>query len=57
MPKTVKKDIRKIIENEKKILRFKAKMSSGKHTDDIRVFVISYFMADDTISIYEPPQR
>ncbi|KAI9349622.1 hypothetical protein BDR26DRAFT_852481 [Obelidium mucronatum] len=51
------KDFIKMLENEHKVLRFVARMES-KHREDLnRRFVISYRLADDTMTIYEPPQR
>jgi hypothetical protein len=47
----------KILENEGKILRYAAILESGKKEDQGRKFVISYRLADDTMSIYEPPVR
>ncbi|KAJ3028205.1 UNVERIFIED_CONTAM: EF-hand domain-containing protein 1 [Siphonaria sp. JEL0065] len=55
--KPPKKDFIKMLENEHKVLRFVARMDS-KHREDLnRRFVISYRLADDTMTIYEPPQR
>lgn len=55
--KPPKKDFIKMLENENKVLRFVARMDS-KHREDLnRRFVISYRLADDTMTIYEPPQR
>ncbi len=34
-----------------------AKMDSGRPIDQHRYFIISYFLCDDTILVYEPPQR
>jgi len=39
------------------ILRFSAKLVSKKPTDQDRLFIISYYLSDDTISVFEPPQR
>ncbi|KAL7752707.1 hypothetical protein RI367_001709 [Sorochytrium milnesiophthora] len=55
--KAPKKDFQKMLENEHKVLRYAAIMDSSKREDKDRKFVISYFLGDDTISIYEPPQR
>ncbi|KAJ3096418.1 EF-hand domain-containing protein 1 [Phlyctochytrium planicorne] len=55
--KPPKKDFIKMLENEHKVLRFVAKMES-KHREDLgRRFVISYRLADDMMTIYEPAQR
>lgn len=39
------------------VLRFMAKMDSDRPIDQNRCFIISYFLCDDTILVYEPPQR
>ncbi|TPX32330.1 hypothetical protein SmJEL517_g04501 [Synchytrium microbalum] len=55
--KPPKKDFLKALENEHKVLRFVARMDSKHKEDKDRRFVISYRLADDTMTIYEPPQR
>jgi EF-hand domain-containing protein 1 len=55
--KPPKKDFIKMLENENKILRYVAKMVSKHKEDQDRRFVISYRLADDMMTIYEPPQR
>jgi hypothetical protein len=55
--KAPKKDFVKILENEHKVLRFVARMVSKHKEDKDRRFVISYRLADDMMTIYEPPQR
>ena len=42
---------------ESNVLRFMAKMDSDRPIDQKRCFIISYFLCDDTILVYEPPQR
>ena len=46
-----------MLENEHKVLRFVARLDSKHKEDRDRRFVISYRLADDTMTIYEPPQR
>lgn len=55
--KPPKKDFIKMLENEHKILRFVARMESKHKEDNDRRFVISYRLADDMMTIYEPQQR
>ncbi|KAJ3047590.1 EF-hand domain-containing protein 1 [Rhizophlyctis rosea] len=55
--KPPKKDFIKMLENEHKVLRFVAKLESKHKEDKDRRFVISYRLADDMMTIYEPPQR
>lgn len=55
--KPPRKDFIKMLENEHKILRFSAYMDSSKPEDQDRVFVVSYRLADDMMTVYEPPQR
>jgi len=39
------------------VIRFVAKLDTAKPIDCDRVFVIAYFLSDDTVLVYEPPQR
>ncbi|KAG5459909.1 MAG: hypothetical protein BJ554DRAFT_8112 [Olpidium bornovanus] len=86
--KPPKKDFLKLLENEKKILRFlavldepsagssPARAGAGGPAEDadghwsaaavaakdrppapVRMFVLSYYLSDDTLSLYEPPAR
>jgi hypothetical protein len=55
--KPPKKDFVKMLENEHKVLRFLAKLETRYPEDASRRFVISFRLADDMITIYEPPQR
>lgn len=57
VPKPPKKQFQKMLDNDRKILRFSATLTSNKQEDKDRVFVVSYYLADDTVGIYEPPQR
>ena len=56
VPKPPKKPV-KTEEEEKKIVRFMAKMITKRPEDVNRSFVISLFVADDTISVFERPGR
>jgi len=64
--KPPKKNFHKIMDNEKKLMRFIARMSEDQSlapgykltaADVDRRFILQYFLADDTISIFEPPAR
>ncbi|KAI8916230.1 hypothetical protein EDD86DRAFT_222135 [Gorgonomyces haynaldii] len=55
--KPPKKDFIKMLENEHKVLRFVARMESKHKEDQDRRFVINYRLADDMMTIHEPPQR
>lgn len=62
MPKPPKKNFARLMNKSKTILRFKCRMvesarNSLSNADKDRRFVISYFVADDTISVFEPPVR
>merc|ERR1712151_1075397 len=57
IPKPPQKDFNKLFVHDGKILRFKAKFADPKPEDVDRVFVISFHLEDDTLSIHEPPQR
>ena len=60
--KPAKKDFQKLMHNEKKILRYSARLVEGDRfvltqADKERKFILQYFLADDTVSIFEPPAR
>ncbi|KAL6762171.1 hypothetical protein V8C86DRAFT_2521922 [Haematococcus lacustris] len=62
VPKPPRRDMHKLMNKDKIILRFTVRMletDTHKHslTDLARRFVLSYFMMDDTIQVYEPPVR
>lgn len=62
VPKPPKKDFYKLMNKDKIILRFGCRfVETATHklspADRDRRFVLSYFMADDTLSIFEPPLR
>ncbi|CAK9046445.1 unnamed protein product [Durusdinium trenchii] len=57
VPKLPKKDLVKLFQHEGKVLRFKARFAKPKPEDADRLFVISFYLQDDTLAIHEPPQR
>ncbi|XP_075454713.1 EF-hand domain-containing protein 1 isoform X2 [Ascaphus truei] len=57
VPKPPKKDIFKMLENDHKVLRYAALLDSVNPEDKGRRFIISYFLSDDMISIFEPQVR
>jgi len=44
----------KYLDNDKKILRYTARLNTRIHEDVDRRFIIQFFLSDDSISIYEP---
>lgn len=57
VPKPPKKNFKKLMEDDKKTLRFLSKFVTNKPEDINRRFILTYYLADDTISIYEKAQR
>lgn len=57
IPEKPKKDFFKAVDNEGKILRFTAKFNTRVPEDVDRRFLISFFLSDDSVSIYEPAQK
>ena len=57
MPKPCKKDFIKALANGTKVMRFKCAMHTTVPEDEGRVFILSFFLADDMIGIYERPTR
>ncbi|KAH1186802.1 EF-hand domain-containing family member C2 isoform X1 [Mauremys mutica] len=62
LPQPPQKDFKKFMEKDRKglesnLLRFLAKFITDNPIDKDRQFIISYFLSDDTISVFETPQR
>lgn len=56
------RDIAKLLKKDKDVLRFATRLAPthGRElppADTARQFVLSYFLADDTLSVFEPPVR
>eukprot|EP00761_Pharyngomonas_kirbyi_P006257 gb/GECH01006263.1/.p1 GENE.gb/GECH01006263.1/~~gb/GECH01006263.1/.p1 ORF type:complete len:549 (+),score=116.52 gb/GECH01006263.1/:1-1647(+) len=56
-PKPPKKDIKKYMEFDKINLRFSAEMLSNSPEDQGRKFTLTYYLSNDTVSIFEPTIR
>jgi len=57
IPKVPKKNFRRMMENDRKILRFLAHLDTDAPEDRGRIFVIKYFLSDDTCAVFEPPTK
>jgi len=62
IPKPPKFNWDQFMEHGSNVLRFAARLVEAEGcrllpADDVREFIITYFLADDTIQIYEPPIR
>lgn len=57
VPLPPKKDFFKFVDNDKVVLRYSAKLNTTVQEDMERRFIISYYLADNTVSVYEPPVR
>jgi len=57
VPQRPKVDEFKALDNDKKILRLTARFNTKVPEDVDRRFIISFYLSDDTISIYEPLQK
>ena len=55
VPPKPKKDEKKLLDNDGKILRFKAAMESTVPVNKLRQFVVRFFLADDTLMVFEQP--
>jgi EF-hand domain-containing protein 1 len=56
-PKAIKKDEVRLVQYEGKILRFAAKFTKPRYiADQTRQFIVSYFLADGTVKVFEPVQ-
>jgi hypothetical protein len=54
IPKKPKGDFFKSVDNDKKILRYTARFNTTIPEDVDRRFIISFYLSDDSISVYEP---
>ena len=57
IPKKPKIDFFKYVDNEGKILRYTARLNTRVPEDVDRRYIISFYLKDDTISIFEPAQK
>lgn len=62
IPKAAGRDFIKFMEKDRNgldghVLRFVAKIDNDSPIDTTRKIIISYYLSDDTISLYEPPIR
>ncbi|XP_074541642.1 EF-hand domain-containing protein 1 [Halichoeres trimaculatus] len=55
IPKPPIKNVMKMLTMGNKVLRYSARLDSQNPYDEVRRFVLSYFLSDDMISIYEKP--
>lgn len=39
------------------VLNFRAKLVTTNQVDSERRFILSFYLGDDSISVFEPPQR
>ncbi len=56
-PKPPKTDVMRLLENNKKMLRFVAKLDNAYGYDLERMFIINYHLDTDDMSIFEPPAK
>uniref|UniRef100_A0A3B1KBS9 EF-hand domain-containing family member C2 n=1 Tax=Astyanax mexicanus TaxID=7994 RepID=A0A3B1KBS9_ASTMX len=62
IPKAPQKDFRKLMEKDRQglesnVLRFVAKILTNNAVNNERTFIISFYLGDDTIAMFEPTQR
>ncbi|XP_062267539.1 EF-hand domain-containing protein 1-like [Platichthys flesus] len=57
VPKPPRKDVMKMLENNLKELRYGATLNSKYPVDKSRRFILTYYLSNDMISIYEKPGR
>ena len=57
LPKQPKKDYNQFIGKDGQVLRYTAKLVSSNPDDRMRNFVITYFLNDDTLRVFEPSTR
>uniref|UniRef100_H3D427 EF-hand domain (C-terminal) containing 1 n=2 Tax=Tetraodon nigroviridis TaxID=99883 RepID=H3D427_TETNG len=55
IPEPPRRNVMKMLDNSHKVLRFSAVLDSQRSEDVGRRFILSYFLANDAISIFEKP--
>uniref|UniRef100_A0A1A7X660 EF-hand domain (C-terminal) containing 1 n=1 Tax=Iconisemion striatum TaxID=60296 RepID=A0A1A7X660_9TELE len=55
IPKRPKENLQKMLEYDDKVLRYSVRLDSANPDDEGRRFVMSYFLSDSMISIFERP--
>lgn len=56
-PKVPRKDFVKLTEFDKKMLRFTARLHNPSPIDESRQFIVTYYLADDTVAVFERAMR
>jgi len=56
-PNPPKKNLIKMMKNDGRVLRFLSIFKNPSPTDEGRQFVIAYYLADDTLAVFEQPRR
>jgi hypothetical protein len=56
-PRPPPKDEVKLVTRMHDVLRFRARMITRSPVDATRAFIVTFFLSDDTVQIYEPPVR
>lgn len=57
IPKPPRKDFKKLMSKDNMVLRFFGRLDTSRSIDAGRSFIIYYYLADDTILVFEPHQR
>ena len=57
VPQPPKKDYAKYIKHANDVLRFSAELANPAPEDEGRDFIVCFYLADDTVSVYEYPGR
>ncbi|KAE8622988.1 hypothetical protein XENTR_v10005450 [Xenopus tropicalis] len=62
LPKPPQRDFKKFMEKdrnglESNVLRFVARLDTDNPIDKERKFIVSYFLSDDTVTVFEPQER
>ncbi|RKP21178.1 hypothetical protein ROZALSC1DRAFT_27403, partial [Rozella allomycis CSF55] len=57
IPKPPHKDFKRLMAYDRIVLRFEAKLKSKRMVDKDRRFVICFYVADESVQVFEPHQR
>jgi hypothetical protein len=56
-PRPPRKDIVKYVQRDGQILRFLGTFKNAAPQDRFRKFIVAFYLADDTVAVFEVPQR
>ncbi len=57
IPRPPKADLHRFMHNDRKVLRYKARLLSAGDLDRDREFIIAFYLKDETLAVFEPARK